>query len=421
MKHYKSIVISFFAIIILGTPWILTRYPSAANFVDNIFAYVSRNYTAGFFREGITIAQIKNKYEVSERNKRQNVRIMIVPGHEPGYGGAEYRDILERDLSVELGEELKSFFENDPHYEVIISRDKKYWNPVLQTYFNQNWNDIKKFYDTSKEEMLRLVNNGTVTKFQNGIFHNEAAPDVAMRLYGINKWNNENGIDLVIHIHLNDYPRPYTKTAGKYSGFAIYVPERQYSNSTTTSAIAESVMERFKKYNPVSDMPREKEGLIEERELIAIGSYNTLDVPSMLIEYGYIYEPQFNEDDIKAVVLKDLAYQTFLGVEDFFGEKNNEDNNYDTLVLPFTWKNKITSKNSLVKDVLALQTALVLDGEYPPSGKSLNDCPRTGTFGPCTITALNAFQTKHGIKNENGFVGDETRRVLNNLYSVEPK
>src|SRR6185436_8364106 len=136
----------------------------------------------------------------------------------------------------------------------------------------------------------RLLGNGTVSKVKDGVIHNSAPPNVALRLFGINKWVNENKVDLAIHVHFNDYPRRNRSIAGEYSGFSIYVPEKQYVNSTTTLAIADSVFNRLDKYNPVSDFPKEDDGIVEEQELIAIGANDTLSAPSMLIEYGYIYE-----------------------------------------------------------------------------------------------------------------------------------
>ena len=69
-------------------------------------------------------------------------------------------------------------------------------------------------------------------------------------------------------------------------------------------------------------------------------------------------------------------------------------------------------------DVLALQSALLLDGVYPGKGKSKNDCPRSVKIGPCTLGAIDTFQKKYGIKGEENVVGERTREVLNNKYSV---
>lgn len=164
-------------------------------------------------------------------------------------------------------------------------------------------------------------------------------------------------------------------------------------------------------------MPKETDGIIEEQELIAIGSYNTLDAPSMLIEYGYIYEPQFADKNVRDSTFRDLAFQTYLGIQDFFGSGNDVSLTYDTLMLPYKWENNI-NRNTLDKNpVLALQSALIIEGLYPPREKNKNDCPRTGKFGPCTIEALSTFQKKYGISGENEMVGEQTKKILNEKYS----
>lgn len=416
MKHYKYTIIAFLAIVIIGTPWLITTYPRSMVFINNAFDSIENNFAAVFFRESITISQLQNKYDAVSK-KYPKVRIMIVPGHEPDFGGTEFKDLKERDMTVELSKQLEVFFKNNSHYEVIIARDQTAWNPDLKKYFDENWDAILDFVKENKNEMVRLVNGGSVTKVTDGMYHNAAPRNVALRLYGINKWNNENNIDIAIHVHFNDYPRKNPSVAGKYSGLSIYVPEKQYSNSTTTRAIADTVFKRLSKYNPISNLPKETDGIIEEQELIAIGSYNTLDAPSMLIEYGYIYEPQFADKNVRDSTFRDLAFQTYLGIQDFFGSGNDVSLTYDTLMLPYKWENNI-NRNTLDKNpVLALQSALILEGLYPPREKNKNDCPRTGKFGPCTIEALSTFQKKYGINGENEMVGEQTKKILNEKYS----
>lgn len=420
MKHYKHTIIAIFAIAIIGTPWIINTFPQSKRIVDSAFSYIGNNVVAVFMHQTITVVQLKNKYNAVPKGQPK-IKILIVPGHEPNYGGAEYEDLKEREMTVELGRYLQDFFNNNSHYEVVISRSKDSWNPVLQSYFDQHWTEIQNFFKDSKNEMVHLLNTGMVQKKVDGIVHNKAREDVALRLYGMNKWSNENKIDIAIHIHFNDYPGHGFTGPGDYSGLAIYVPERQYSNSTTTRVIADSVFKRLAKYNAISDLPKEKSGVIEEQDLIAIGAYNTSDAPSMLIEYGYIYEPQFTDPAVRASTLRDLAFQTYLGIQDFFGSGNDISLAYDTLMLPYNWKGDITKNNSNKNDVMALQTALLLEGIYPPSQMTKNDCPRSGKFGPCTLNALKTYQNINSIKNEENIVGTQTRKALNNKYSVQFK
>lgn len=411
----RSVIILFIVllVVILG---ILIFYPQSSHYINKIFEDFSKNVAAVFFRESATATQLKEKYNLAIRENTK-LHILIVPGHEPDFGGAEYGNLKERDLNTELAGYLKEFLKSNNRYNIISSRDKNGWNPQFLSYFNENSGRINAFISENKNNMLRLINDGSVVKVVNNIKHNTASPDVAIRLFGINMWANENRIDIIINIHFNDYARRSVYGPGKYSGFSIYVPEKQYSNSTTTNTIADAIYKRLEKYNSVSDLPKENAGVVEEQNLISIGSYNTLNAPSMLIEYGYIYEPQFTNPEIRKLMLKDLAFQTYLGLQDFFGDQNTS-YTYDTLMLPYTWSSILTKIKADENDTLALQTALIVEGIYPADGKSKNDCPRTGIFGECTINALNIFQKKHEISGEKNKVGEQTQKILNEIYSI---
>jgi peptidoglycan hydrolase-like protein with peptidoglycan-binding domain len=110
-----------------------------------------------------------------------------------------------------------------------------------------------------------------------------------------------------------------------------------------------------------------------------------------------------------------------LGLQDFFDDKNptNIAGHTDTLLMPYTWENQIVDSKYKAKDVYSLQTALVNDGLYPPTQKTLNDCPRTGSFGTCTKSAVENFQKIRGISGEYGMVGSKTREELNKSYSIK--
>ncbi|MES2471060.1 MAG: N-acetylmuramoyl-L-alanine amidase [Patescibacteria group bacterium] len=347
---------------------------------------------------------------------KSKVNLLIMPGHEPGYGGAEYKDTFERELNVELAGYMRALFEQNGRFQVVVPRDNEQWSSEFKEYFEENYDAIIKFENEQQKEMAQQLSKGTVKKSENNIVHNAAPTDVAHRLYGINKWANDNDVDMAIHIHFNDYPRKNSQVPGKHTGFAIYVPERQYSNSTTTKAIADAIYKRLSKYYPVSDLPKESVGVIEEQELIAIGSHNTLDAPSMLIEYGYIYEQQFQYDDTREAMLKDLAFATYLGVQDFINQNYAPSLTYDVLSLPYTWKKSFSQKGAPRMDTYALQMALTYLGTYPPVGKTKNDCPISGAFGPCTRDALKAFQRTFNIE-QTGAVGPKTLKLLNEQFT----
>ncbi len=423
MRH---ILVFLFLVAVLIVPW-LTFNPQWAKIV---FYYIgsAENELANVIltHSPKSISEIKSKYFAKEGmfntpSPADKVKILIVPGHEPDYGGAEYADLFERDMTVDLAMQLKSFLSENNRYEVYITRDKKDWTSTFSNYFKKNWNDIIEWTKSHVEEINRLSRIGEFHPVISKVIHNVAPRDIAYRLYGISKWSNENDVDIIIHVHFNDHPGHAKTLPGDYSGFAIYVPQDQYYNSTTTQTVAKSIFNRLKKYNPVSNFPGEKSGIVETQDLIAVGAYNSIDAASMLIEYGYIYEPQFNNKEIYDLAIKDLAFQTYLGLQDFFDDHspNNIATNGDSLLLPHTWNTSIVDKKYNPKDVYSLQTALMTDGMYPPSNRSLNDCPRSGNFGNCTKSAVEIFQKRSGIKGEGGMVGQKTIEELNKRYSVQ--
>ncbi|KKT30408.1 MAG: hypothetical protein UW27_C0010G0021 [Parcubacteria group bacterium GW2011_GWA1_44_13] len=370
---------------------------------------------AVFFTQSTTSAQLRTAFDNASSTKKK-LNVLIVPGHEPNFGGTEFRDVLERDLNADLSLYLAQYLVEDGHYEVVMTRGRDGWNPHLENYFTTNDEEIKTFVRAQKMEMIRLIGDGRITKMGDPVPHNTAPSDVALRLFGINKWANEHKVDIIIHVHFNDSaPRSFW-APGEYNGFTIYTPERQYSNSQASLDIANHVFKRLSKMFPVSNLPGEDQGIVEEQELIAIGSSNTVDGASMLVEYGYIYEPQFRAPAVRAMVLKELAFQTYLGLADFFGESSLVVGPHQSTLLPYSGNSPVSKTTLANTEVLAFQAGLLAKGYYPPENYSRNDCPLSGFFGSCTKTALAEFQREFGINGESGVVGSETRAQLRKLY-----
>ena len=87
-------------------------------------------------------------------------------------------------------------------------------------------------------------------------------------------------------------------------------------------------------------------------------------------------------------------------------------------VAKYRWEadRKVNLKEKPKLDNFILQSVLRSYGNYPPAGKSRDDCPITGVFGNCTELALKEFQTKYGI-TPTGTLGPTTRQFLNTLFS----
>jgi N-acetylmuramoyl-L-alanine amidase len=421
MRNYLAVI---FVLTLFLVPWFAVNYPDQMEAVATAIGNAGVQLASVFYtHNAVTVSALHSDYVAAGQNTSaaKKVRILLVPGHEPDYGGAEFGALKERNMTVELAQDLQQILANNNRYQVMVTRNTQSWNPTFADYFKNDWNEIAAWEQAHKDEIANLTRLGQFHPVTPEVYHNNAPTDVAMRIYGIDKWVNENNIDIVIHIHFNDYPGHASGVPGQYNGLAIYVPQQEYANSSTTEVLADGIFKRLAKYSAVSNLPGESSGIVEDQDLIAIGAYNSVNAASMLIEYGYIYEPQFVNPATRSSAIKDLAFQTYVGLQDFFEPDNvvNVAGAYDTLLVPHQWSAPLTATNAAPADVLALQTALTMDGDYPPANKSKNDCPRSGSLGPCTKTALNRFQAKYGITGEKDMAGQKTINLLEKMYAVK--
>ncbi|OHA58778.1 MAG: hypothetical protein A2571_00110 [Candidatus Vogelbacteria bacterium RIFOXYD1_FULL_44_32] len=304
MKKYISLVIVLLVVLIL----VIFFFPA------HITAKILNQTASVFFIDSVTTKNLRQKYE-----DEKPIKILVVPGHDPSSYGTIDQGVRELDLNLELGRYLAERLERDERFEVTLAQTKDGFLPALAEYFEQEKNLIWQFRQKKAEIMNALVGEGKVTR-ESVVDHISASNDTALKLYGINHWANENKIDLVIHIHFNDYPGRRQDVVPKYTGYAIYLPEHQYSNSKASWDIGQDIADRLSTKFPSSNHPKETAVLIPDQELIAIGAFNTLDATSVLVEYGYIYEPSYAPATPadRSQNLKQLARLTASGVEDFF-------------------------------------------------------------------------------------------------------
>lgn len=376
-------------------------------------------FASVFFVTSITAAQIQDTYTGTQRvdpltgvvtpMPSKKVRILIVPGHQPNEGGTEFRGVWERDVVVDIADSLAALLSQNPHYEVMVARSKTAWNPILQSYFDTQAPAIEAFIQSQRAQMAQHIADGSVSSEFDQIYHLTTSSQGALQLYGINKWVNENNYDITLHLHINDDAERRTRSAGKYSGFTIYVPERIYSNAAASRVVGEALAVRLNAYHATSTLPKEDRGILEDRELIAIGSNNSADGASLLIEYGYIYEPQFQAAAVLPLAVADYAFSTYLGLQDFF--KDPVSSKTGSPAFPYDWSTVTQKKNESGPGIYALQATLHYLGFYPPSGKPFSDCPVSGKFGSCTEIALKAYQSARGLK-ATGQLGPQTRAAL---------
>lgn len=374
-----------------------------------------KRFVAGIFLvDSVTEAGLRNEYARAKRGG-EKLKILIVPGHDDETVGTAYGNLTEAHLTLEAAERLAAYLAREPAFQVLLARNEKGYDPAFTAYLSKNRERILALQRAFKTVMAASVRAGIVDVAP-GVEHGTANPETAFKLYGVNQWANEEKVDLVLHIHFNDYPRKRQSGPGYYSGFAIYVPERQYSNAKASMAVAKPLFEQLKKYLPVSNYSKEARGIVEDQDLIALGSNNTLDVAAALIEYGYLYESRFTEPAIQPLAVAELAFQTYQGIRTFFEPARQADSKFETAILPYRWNRDIPKGVLHDSDVFAFQTALRRLGLYPPRGMSLNQCPINGNFGDCTAQALKAFKEKTSIPFSTSGLDAVTRKALNGLY-----
>jgi N-acetylmuramoyl-L-alanine amidase len=339
----------------------------------------------------------------------ETIKILIIPGHDKKYSGTYFNGISEQAVNLKLANAIRDELMRDPQLAVTVTRDENGYIPVIQKYFDENETKINRFIDSHKKETKRLLDDETGIAEQ--VPHHDAAPVVAYQLYGVNKWAAENDFDIILNVHFNDDTGHTQKIPGKYAGFTVYVPDEHLPNHDDAVIIGEAIGARMRQTFPTSTMPLEstkddENGVIPDFNLIALGSNGTLDIPSVLIEYSYIYEPQVNPAvfDLSAFV---MARATTRGVYDYLNGRQDLKN------LLYSW-GKTPIGKSLSNDVMALQYGLREIGFYPP--KTMADCPFTGNFGPCTLAAVKDFQKAHNLKPD-GVVGAKTKEILNSIFS----
>lgn len=242
--------------------------------------------------------------------------LLLVPGHDTTFGGTQFHNLFERVLTVDLAQDIANAASQDARFKIQITRDHNQWNEPFASYLADEKNAIITFRDQHIQEQKQLIASGEIKKLPI-VPHPTADQQTSLELFGINKWADENSVDLVLHIHFNDTVRSNTAQPGPDRGFSMYVPESQLPNSQASIDIAQYVFQSLNKsfYHSTSH-------LIQDQNLIAIGASNTLDKPAILIEYAYIYEPQLQTPASRDAYLKKLAAQTIAGLRDYLSSQN---------------------------------------------------------------------------------------------------
>jgi N-acetylmuramoyl-L-alanine amidase len=247
------------------------------------------------------------------------IKILLVPGHDNETWGAQYGNVKEAAMNLAVASRLYNILKKDKNFEVHITRDINGYTKEFADYFKNQEAEIIAYKNNAKAQVKQEVQTGDFTE-------REAVPHVAVDqrtsvvLYGINKWASDNKMDAVIHIHFNDEPRKTKWTIGKFGGFAIYMPDREFDNWFESGQLAGSIHNQLAKKYKTSTYVKEKGGLIPDQKLIAMGANKTLapSVRTVLIEYGYLYEKIFRNYTTRHRAYDDMAKRTADGIKSYF-------------------------------------------------------------------------------------------------------
>ncbi|MEK7535834.1 MAG: N-acetylmuramoyl-L-alanine amidase [Patescibacteria group bacterium] len=360
-------------------------------------------------------SKLSSSEHLKQHYSEGDLRILIVPGHGKLTGGTSFGGLYERDLNVIIADKLAKLLETNTNFKIYLARD------LSGDY--SSW--LRAYMETGREAILAFRTNAI--KYYNSIkfslppsgqsvYHNTASEQAAFELYALNKFANDNRIDIALHIHINDYPRRNMSGPGEHVGFTVYVPDSNFANSQASTDLASFMRDKFSRIIPVSTLPGENMGVTPDRELIAIGSNGSRDSAALLVEYGYIYESQITSANasVRNMYFDLLANETYQAIKSYFGylpaEQAGQVTESGMSDYIFTRFLKRGMKSE--PDVLALQIKLNKLGLYPPIGKTLRDCPITSNFGPCTEQSVKNFQVKNNLEQV-GIVGPQTRALLN--------
>lgn len=345
---------------------------------------------ATFSAKALLLSSTKSLESILGRytSRSTPVRILIVPGHNSESSGAYAYNTPEANLVANMGERLEALLKQDARVSVTLLRDTKGYREPFASFLTTRANDIATFRENIRRDYAQLMLEGKIPFPSYSPPHGEAKLADALKLHGANLFAYENDADIVIHLHLNDYAGRKTN-AGKYTGYAIYYAGPPLTNAQVSGKLAGAIANRIEKIRTSSNFPSEISGLVPDPELLALGAHGSVDAAAVLVEYGYMSERVFSRAETKNTMADLVAYETARGIEDFLGSKSVITPPESLAASPVRLPSVTPSASALT-----LQYTLLTQGLYPPSGKSLADCPLTGTVGPCTKTAYRAYTQK---------------------------
>jgi len=123
-------------------------------------------------------------------------------------------------------------------------------------------------------------------------------PHYKFMLLGIADYANTMKFDAMVSIHLNKADKKKSK---KPEGFVIFY-SRKNQEPEKSKLLAYSIYKRIKKDFKASNNPGETEGVVERDDLLLVN----VEIPSVLIECGYIDEIKFKNPIVLDKIINNL-------------------------------------------------------------------------------------------------------------------
>ena len=311
MKVLSYILISLFSLVILAAIISISSFPEKYFNLDTINS--SSKKIQAMSRKG------KNK---------KTIKIFIDAGHNSRTTGGFGPIGAEHTLNYEVALHLAQRLAKDKRFEYEMSRDVSNYSTNIQEFGLSN---------------KQILNSIIATKVEGEKRSNPLSSKQYLDMYSMRHYAIDNDFDFFISIHFDTVDKKYYKNV---QGFQVIVSpyNRKFDESFE---MAETISKRFTEFYPVSRGTRHDKKLPESiwkkydkntlhlkgislRSLIVIGDvfeytyFNNRyssnkgfietieDIPSVLLETGYLHESKFTNE----ATLKDVANRLYLSMCD---------------------------------------------------------------------------------------------------------
>ncbi|MEE8185262.1 MAG: N-acetylmuramoyl-L-alanine amidase [Thermodesulfobacteriota bacterium] len=218
---------------------------------------------------------------------------------DPGHGGLDSgaigpNGIMEKDINLAIAKRLSEFLSGKPGLNVILTRTEDIFIPLRERTAIANGNAADLFVSIHANAAFRKGASGVETYFLSF----EASDDEARRVAAF-----ENGV-----VSLEDYNTDRQETKDDLKAILWDMAQTELLNES--SQLAELIQEKLS--NVVKGEPR---GVKQAPFIVLVGA----TMPAILIEVGFITNPEEEKRLASKSTQEDLASAVFEGINNFEG------------------------------------------------------------------------------------------------------